>query len=270
MSELGQFVASVPPVTRFLTLASLVVGGLHALGIAPVSEFTLDYPLPLMELHRLLTAFVVGNPQPMQGLMEVYMVYTFSRGLEEVKFRRSVADYFWYLILVFAFVLISGMCVIMTVPGPVPASLSPALMGALTCTWSVEHHNQEVNFYFLPIKASLLPAVSLGFRLLVDGTPTFILALVGVGAAYVYNCLETRSWGPLYSFIVGKEPERPARVGGNGWFYASGKLEAPVWLKRLFKEKNVPPAATTSFTSAGLKSTFKGEGRRLGSSVKKD
>jgi len=139
----------------------------------------------------------------------------------------------------------------------------------LTCTWSVQHHDQQVNFYFLPIQASLLPAVSLGFRLLVDGTPTFVLALVGVGAAYVYNCLETRSWGPLYTFILGREPERPARVGGNGWFYASGKLEAPVWLKRLFREKNVP-AATVPVANHGFKSTFRGEGRRLGSTVKRD
>jgi Derlin-2/3 len=299
MSELGQFVSGIPAVTRTITLTSLVMGGLHSLQLIPISAYTCYFPYvwQKLEVHRLLTGFLVPNPQAMQGMMEIYMMYSFSRGIEEGKFKKNLPDYLWYFAIVLPIILISAFVAL-----PPVYSLSPALLSALTFTWSVLNYNQQVNFYFMPIKASLLPAVSLGFRLLVDGHESFVLALMGFAAAYVYNCLETHTFGPLISVITGKEPDADTsnnRLGtvntmtSHAWFYSTGFLGAPGWLKRVVSKlmgvdydsvvyrRNPGAAAGTgakrrasASTSGARNSTrgsgspaggFKGEGRRLGS-----
>lgn len=295
MSELGQFVSSIPPVTRSITLTSLVMGGLNSLQLIPSTAFTCFFPLvwQKFEFHRLLTGFLIPNPQAMQGMMEIYMVYSFSKGLEEMKFKKNLPDYIYYFMIVLPIILVGAYSFM-----PPLYSLSPSLLSALTFTWSILNYNQQVNFYFMPIKASLLPAVSLGFRLLVDGQESFILALLGMAAAYVYNCIETRSLGPLMSIITGKEPEvnpNNNRLGtvntmNHSWFYSTGYLGAPDWLKKLFSrftgidydspaynrrgfkvfpatssnpKKNSNSTSTSTGRSTGT--IFRGEGRRLGS-----
>jgi hypothetical protein len=293
MSDLGIFFSSVPPVTRTITLTSLVMAGLNSLHIIPITAYTCYFPYvwQKFEIHRLLTSFLIPNPQAMQGMMEIYMVYSFSKGIEEGKFKKNLPDFIYYFAIVLPIIL-SGAYLFM----PPLYSLSPALLSALTFTWSLMNYNQQVNFYFMPIKASLLPAVSLGFRLLVDGYESFLLALLGFAAAYVYNCLETQSFGPLMSIITGKEPETDKnnnRLGtvnssGHSWFYSTGFLEAPEWLKRIISrcsgvDYNSPAYRRRGFTvipkrRSGANSdnesttgsyttgTFRGEGRRLGSS----
>ena len=293
MSELGIFVSSIPPVTRTITLTSLVMGGLNSLQLIPITAFTCHFPLvwQKLEVHRLLTGFLIPNPQAMQGMMEIYMMYSFSKGLEESKFKKNLPDYIYYFAIVLPIILVGSY-----VAMPPLYSLSPALLSALTFTWSILNYNQQVNFYFMPIKASLLPAVSLGFRLLVDGQESFILALLGFAAAYVYNCIETRSLGPLMSIITGKEPEvnpNNNRLGtvntmAHAWFYSTGYLGAPHWLRRVlsrftgvdydspaYNRRGFTAFAAKKSTSAGTGSSasarpggnvfFRGEGRRLGS-----
>lgn len=278
MSELGLFVTSIPPVTRTITLTSLVMGGLNSLGIIPISSFTCYFPLVFgkFEVHRLLTGFLIPNPQAMQGMMEIYMVYNFSKGIEEVKFKKNLPDYIYYFMIVLPIILVVSWLTM-----PPLYSLSPALLSALTFTWSVLNYYQQVNFYFMPIKASLLPAVSLGFRLLVDGYDSFLLALIGFAAAYVYNCLETGSFGPLVSLLTNKDPNsygnNTKRLGtvntGNIWFYSTGFLEAPEWLKNIISKVTGVDYENAIYRRRGFvvkkkvenKSEFRGEGRRLGS-----
>lgn len=298
MSELGQFVTSIPPVTRTFTLTSLVMAGLNALKIIPTSAFICDFITvwKKFEFHRLLTGFLIANPQAMQGLMEIYMVYSFSKGIEEGKFKKNLPDYLFYFVIILPIILTGTYFFL-----PPLYSLHASLLSALTFTWSVLNYSQQVNFYFMPIKASLLPAVSLGFRLLVDGTENFFLALLGMLAAYVYNCLETNSFGPLMSIITGKEPQQNPynnRLGtinttNNAWYYSTGYLGAPKWLKSVVSrftgvdydspafnrrgftafapnKKNTADTSTGSSTgnsSSGLNTIFRGEGRRLGSTT---
>lgn len=273
-------------------MTSVVMAGLNALQVVSISEFSPFYPLVWQkwEFHRLLTGFLVPNPQPMQGMMEIYMMYSFSRGLEETKFRRNLPDYLFYQMIILPIIIITSYVAL-----PPLYSLHPALLSAFTYTWSLSNYNQQVNFYFMPIKASLLPAVSLGFRLIVDGTPSFLLGLVGTFAAYIYNCLETKSLGPLVQVITGKEPQRDGstnRLGTvnsltNTWFYSMGILRAPEWLTAIVTritgvdynsavynrmgftvfpaktKEGRPTGASTGFSQR--KPPFKGEGRRLGS-----
>lgn len=301
MSELAEFYKSVPSVTRILTLSSLVIGGLNALNLISSVEFICYFPdvWYKFEIYRLLTGFVVPNPQAMQGMMEIYMVYRFSRGIEEGKFNKKLSNYIYYLLIIIPIILIISL-ICLNFNKISYYSLQPALLSALTFTWSVKNYNQQVNFYFMPIQASLLPAVSLGFRLLVDGIESFKVALLGMASAYVYNCLETKSYGPLFSFITGREPQKnnnSHRLGSlpnanttAAWFYSTGDLDAPDWLKVVLGETDSrrsvfgsgantgshagsgTSTGTATGTTAGFGARnrdtggkFCGEGRRLGS-----
>lgn len=234
MSELGEVILSIPPITRTIVLTSVVMSGMNALGLVPYNEFMCFFPLvwQKFEFYRLLTGFLIPSPQPMQGLMEIYMLYTFAKGLETGKFKRNTPDFLYYMMLILPIMLIAAYLFL-----PAVLSLSPALQAALTFTWSIANYYQQVNFYFMPIKASLLPAVSLGFRLLVDGQQSFILSLIGMIAAYFYNCIETHSFGPLASVFSTTDPSsnNATRLGtGNNfsqWYYSTGELSAPAWLQ---------------------------------------
>ena len=209
--------------------------GLNSFGIVPYSSFACFFPETVknFELYRFVTGFLIPNPQPMQGLMEMYVMYTFSKGVETKKFGRNLPDYFFYLAIIFPLMLFGAYFFL-----PPVLSLSPALQSALTYTWAIDNYDQKVNFYFIPLQASLLPVVSLGFRILVDGQLSFLLALIGMSAAYIYNCIETHSFGPLESFFFARQGNATNRHGaGNNilrWVYSTGKLQAPQWLRTIF------------------------------------
>lgn len=292
--------------TKTLTLTSLVIAGLNALGIMTISNFTCEWPLILKkyEFTRLLTGFLVSNSQPMQGLMEIYMLYSFSKGIEEVKFKKNLPDYIFYYFIIIPIILIFNFFM------PPSYSLMAPLLTAITFTWSIANYNSQVSFYFMPIKASILPVVSLGFRLLLEGSQSFYLALTGAFAAYVYNCIETKSFGPLAGLIkdTADNQIKSNRVGtvsnstgSSTWYYSTGYLASPNWLRNLvsklmgidynssaFKRpygSAFPPKKDSGNTTGGSGSSsssttgrstgrstggftkpfFKGEGRRLGS-----
>lgn len=256
------------------------MAGLNSFGVVPYSSFSFFFPEVIrnLELYRLVTGFLVPNPQPMQGLMEVYMLYTFSNGVETKKFSRNLPDYFFYLTITFPVMLFGAYFFL-----PPVISLSPALMSALTYTWAIANYDQKVNFYFVPLKASLLPIVSLGFRLLVDGQISFLLALIGMSAAYLYNCTETHSFGPLASFFLTQQGNNANRPGNSftRWVYSTGKLQAPQWLRDILSKMtgvdySAAPINNGIHVTPGYKrgssggrftrgkSAFHGEGRRLG------
>lgn len=225
----------------------------------------------------------------MQGLMDIYMLYSYSRGIEENKFYNDVADYAFYLAIVMPLIVVSSVFTN-------SIFLLQSLLGALTYTWSRANRNQKVSIYFLPIQASHLPVVTLGFKLLLDGPPAFFCVLAGMSAAYLYACIESRSLGPLYSYIcdtLGINVIRHSNSNRVGTIHtinevADGYLVAPNWFKNIVnffvpadkkvtydgKEKRTnvqtlndkPGAKTSGFSFAGVtSSSFKGKGQKLGS-----
>lgn len=220
----------------------------------------------------------------MQGLMEIYMLYSYSRGLEEGKFLLNLPDYVYYYLIVLPLILLSALFTD-------AVALNSVLLSALTYTWSIANKNSQVSFYFLPIKASLLPAVSIGFRLLIDGKMAALQAIGGMLAAYIYNCLETRSLGPLSRLILQRQPNSSSGRVGTVHTLSSvesanqddGYLPSPEWLRKLCskltgknymthypsvhamnKSSDRRSEATTSSYSRYGDSSFKGKGQRLG------
>lgn len=175
---------------------------------------------------------------------------------------------------------------------PVPL-LQQALLGSLTYTWSRANKDHQVSIYFISIKASLLPVVTLGFRLLLEGTTSFLAVLAGMSAAYVYACIESWTLGPLYTYFCETFGIRVQNENRLGTLDNSAReketMRAPMWFKKFIgmfvgnsrvidQRKNKihtltngsSSSATTSSssTSSGSifgNSKFQGRGYRLGS-----
>lgn len=227
----------------------------------------------------------MANPQPMQGLMDTYMLYSYSRGIEELKFYNNSVDYLFYLFIIVPIIVLSSVMM------PVPL-LQPALLGSLTYTWSRANKDHQVSIYFISIKASLLPVVTLGFRLLLEGTSSFLAVLAGMSAAYVYACIESWTLGPLYTYFCETFGIRVQNENRLGTLSSKEKetMRAPLWFKKFVgtfiggsrvidQRKNKIHTLTngsTSSTSSGNSSStssgsifgnsrFQGRGYRLGS-----
>lgn len=189
----------------------------------------------------------------MQGLMDTYMLYSYSRGIEELKFFNNHIDYLFYLFIIIPIILLSSVFFL-----PIPL-LQPALLGALTYTWSRSNKDHQVNIYFISIKASLLPIVTLGFRLLLEGTSSFLAVFSGMTAAYIYACIESWSLGPLYNYfcetfgirINNRNSTRNINRVGTLNEIKENNLKAPLWFKKFIE-------------------LFLGNGSRFGSTTNKN
>ncbi|AOA65729.1 ER-associated protein degradation protein [Komagataella phaffii] len=241
MSELTQFIRDIPPITRALVLSTLTLAGLDSLGIVNAISFVFYWQniYEKWEFYRLITGFLVMSPERMQGLFETYLMYTYSRDIESGKFQFNLPDYIYYHLIVVSliwFFSIFSDGVFLSLP----------LLSALTYTWSINNYNSQVSFYFMSIKASLLPAVFLGFRLLLEGRYFALQCAVGMFAAYIYNCIETKTFGPLIGLFskhdkdVSNATANIRRVGtlkntqASTWIYGDyGYLQAPNWLTNL-------------------------------------
>ncbi|CCH45803.1 DER1-like family member protein 1 [Wickerhamomyces ciferrii] len=167
----------------------------------------------------------------MQGLMDTYMLYSYSRGIEEFKFFNNFIDYLFYFFIIIPLIIISSILL------PTPL-LQQALLGSLTYTWSRANKDHQVSIYFISIKASLLPVVTLGFRLLLEGNIAFLAVLTGMASAYVYACIESWTLGPLYTYFCetfGIRIQNVNRVGTLNQIEET-TMKAPQWFKTIVEK----------------------------------
>lgn len=279
MSDLTQFINSIPKITRIITISTLTTKFLTSLNIISLFTLICEWNSILRfksQLWRLFTGFLITNPQPMQGLMDIYMLYSYSRGIETDKFFNNIADYTYYFIIILPIIWILNFF-------NNSWFLNQSLIGALTYTWSRSNKDQKVNIYFLPIKASLLPIVTLGFRMLLDGFQSFLSVFIGMISAYIYSCFESKSLGPLYYYffpnqIVNNKNKNKVGTINSREFFNEGYLGAPNWLKKLlgtdpkrFQNKSNLNSRTNNNSndknekkSFWSTSSFQGKGHRLG------
>jgi Derlin-2/3 len=191
----------------------------------------------------------------------------------------NVADYAFYLSIVMPLIVFVSVIT-------QSFALLENFLGAITFTWSRANKNQRVNFYFMTIEAKHLPIVTLGFKLLLEGPRGFFAVLFGMAAAYFYSCIESRSLGPLYSYIVDTlginviKHSNTNRVGTIHTMYEvqDGYLPAPAWFRSIVhnlighprpdkkngqfgKAAESTAAKTSGFSYRG---SFQGKGHRLG------
>lgn len=215
---------SIPAVSR--TIILLMVGLTSAYTMNLVSSGYLVFHFNEVTRHRqwwrLFTSFFLLPPNAMSAVMQIYNIGSRSITLESERFLvsrhySSSIDFAFYLL--FCATLVIAGCV--AIYGKYqPLVLTCAFDALLTATWALDNTNSIVRFFgVLPVQGKFYPFLQ-GLVTFIFGGDLVLLVLGSV-AAYVFNCLDTRSLGPIWGFITQK----------SKWYgiVPTGKFHAPRW-----------------------------------------
>lgn len=274
-------------------MSTIVVSSSCVLGLLPPQRVLLSWKAVTddWEFWRPVSALFLANMSQLSGLMDVYALYSFSKGLEEGKFFLNISDYCFYLFLIIPLI---QLCSVVMPPG----SLLLPLVSALTYTWSRKNRYNQVLVYFVKIQGEYLPLAMLIFTFLLFGKEPFFSALSGFSAAYFYQCLESRTLGPVYAWIcstLGVDVTRTGQTQRVGTIHTinhtdEGPLKAPYWFVRIVEfftarqrvkghekaqgrriggfgnmNSNQPQGSSGKSSGFSYTSAFRGTGARLGS-----
>ncbi|CEP62869.1 Dfm1p LALA0_S06e05710g [Lachancea lanzarotensis] len=256
-NEVAQLLAEIPPVTRSVLLAFFVLYTLMRSGIVS-PEWMSFWPYDAfmkMQIWRVFTGPLIINKGKMGTLFTLFEFYTHSSHLETHHFSSKENAEYVYLLAV----LLAGMVSCVTVSQiQCPYTLADGFMASLTCLWSIKNWNTPLMFYGLfPIKGKYNPLLQLFLSYLFDDEHrTFPLIVTGLVVGYVYNCLDTRSLGPLYGYI------RSSTLGYG--IVNDGHFRAPRWFTGIWGFLANNRRRTVNVI---VKNThaYQGHGRKLGS-----
>ncbi|KAK9476690.1 Der1-like family-domain-containing protein [Lipomyces japonicus] len=265
-NEIVEFLYTVPPITRSILLGTIGTTFGTLLNIIPSSLLINHWPWTIQKLQiwRPVTAFLIAiGSDPMSKLMEIYMLYTYGKDLELIKFNGITSDYAYYLLVIGS--VISSLNYFTGGVGYV----APLLV-AFTYTWSQQNPNRIVSFYFgIEFKAKYLPAFLLSFKLLLEGQRSFLISLTGAAASYLYHHLESNGPNGRPSSWL-QTPDWLKKLLPGAWSALTGRTTESRNASRGFGSAYYPRASTGSSSSSNVNpsngdTTFRwGRGRRLG------
>ena len=224
-NEMWQFVSQIPPVTRGLCLLLVLICLIQRLQILPAqfSDFgwSLTWATRKFQIWRLLTSFLILPMDAMTACFQLHTIYSKSQHLELIHFQNNSVDYLFYICFNFAQIIL--IVELFQIKYPI---FTNAFTGMLIYTWTMDNSNVKVMFYSLfPILGKYLSLVHLFVSFLFDdgvqGYNRFCITMIGFTSGYVYSCLDTRSYGPLYGYLMKKED-------GYGTVNR-GQFRAPRW-----------------------------------------
>ncbi|SMN19631.1 similar to Saccharomyces cerevisiae YDR411C DFM1 Endoplasmic reticulum (ER) localized protein involved in ER-associated protein degradation (ERAD), ER stress and homeostasis [Maudiozyma saulgeensis] len=259
---------SIPPVTRAIVLLLCTVTSAYVLQLVHFGYliFQWNETFRYFQLWRMITSCMILPAQAMPALFEIYNIFTRSAQLEnEHFFITSIAnpsiDYTFYICFCILFIANINALVFGTSSNMV---LTSAFTSCLTFTWAVDNANTKILFYgVLPVYGKYYPLITLAIAF-IFGEGNFFVSLIGILVGYIFLCLDTRTFGPIWGFITKKSSSYGRAPGG--------KFCAPRWFVYLYEtifriDKRHRFAATMvapSTSSGSSKSGFKGNGSRLG------
>lgn len=93
--------------------------------------------------------------------------------------------------------------------------LEPSLQLLLSFTYSMVFWDNEIKYYgIIPIKCKYTCLIDLFFSFIFAANGSFVMqsGILGLASGYIYTCLSTRSYGPVFGFVKHKilnlkEPE---------------------------------------------------------------
>ncbi|KAJ4303069.1 hypothetical protein N0V90_001960 [Kalmusia sp. IMI 367209] len=248
---------TLPPVTRTITAAAVVVSALGYARIISLSQFYFFKPWifttqMLPQLWRLVTAFFITKPK-FAIVLDPYFLYQYGSGLERESSRFSQpGDFFVYTIFVGSFIVaLAGFFLN-------AFTFLPALTLAYAYTYAQDNPTRQVSFFIITFDAKYLPLALLFMTLIMDGPDQALPQATGLIAAHLFDFL-TRIWptfGGGINYIT-----TPATV--KQWFGGRpGAQQArPYGMAQQGRTNN--DAASTG-RSTGASSSQWGPGRRLG------
>lgn len=206
-NELLEFYHSIPPITRALLTAGIVVPVAPMLGLTNIYSLLLSWKAVTtkFQLWRLATCFFV-NRIDINLAFSLFFIYRSSSQLESEQFLGRTADYLYFIMVTSGVQLVAAYFLDQHV-------LSSGLMMAVSYLWSQKYRGMPVSFMFgLRFQAQYLPLVQIGYEFLLGGGGIPIASMLGCASAYLYDYFTT---------------EYPRAAGVR-------LLETPNWLRSLF------------------------------------
>lgn len=229
-------IKSIPPVTRFFTISTV----LACLGVTTFSAFPSLYinsyallkeymivravirrglyfvifkvvATEVLGWYRFVTSFLIPpgimSTNRVNALFDTYFFYTFSNHLEahEGKFKGNFPDYLWFIILCGSCIQVFNLALEAITGNYSEATYFPHenLLACLTYVWSRSLKNARINLLGLvPIKAYYLPLGNLVVKLILGGPVALIDTLVGIISGYLYLCVQLNTM-PIYNLVPG-------------------------------------------------------------------
>ncbi|KAH3900319.1 Dfm1p SCDLUD_003291 [Saccharomycodes ludwigii] len=260
--------SSIPPITKTLILSSTALSLLSIWNIIPMHMlfFYKFQPFLTRHLWRPITSMILLTPgqPPLNYLMKIYSTYVHSSSIE------------------------------------LTLGNLHNLQMALSYTWSIINRYQEIRYMgLLPVSAKYVPIIELGINLIFGpGTSVQSSGILGLISAYIYNCIATKSMGPLYGFLLKHILKIDGRNNINGERRNGGRLRSgnntnnkkaylvnifvpntisnedygynfgngfvPTWFSNLFDNSRNNTNSTRSKNHFYGSNSFKGRGQRLG------
>lgn len=195
----------LPPVTKWLLIALgsaifLIYSSLLSPDVFIHSYFK---TFKRFQLYRIITSSLIIPVNPSEKgigmIMECYNFYQRSRFIE-VKLLHGVSlDYIHYLTFIILGTTFVSTLLFITEPYR-PLLLYHGMSSAMAYTYSLcnESRSGKIVLYgVIPMVGWMYPAVDLFLTFLFSGEDAFYISLVGVTIAYIFQCLDTKSWGPI-------------------------------------------------------------------------
>ncbi|KAF2205845.1 DER1-domain-containing protein [Delitschia confertaspora ATCC 74209] len=236
---------TLPPVTRTLTAAAVIVSALVHTRLVNIQDYTWIYqrvfPMDLKmfpQLWRLVTPFLITKPK-FAIVMDPYFLYQYGSGLERESSRFShSADFFVYVVFV--------MVTIIATAGFYLKSyiFMQSLILAFAYTYAQDNPNRQVSFFIINFEAKFLPLATLFMTAILESPDAALTQATGLLAAHLYDFL-TRIW--------------PAFGGGRNW------ITTPGFVKRWFGVRpGVAQARSYGFAMPGRVAEPETEARTSG------
>ena len=166
ISFVFKLMSGVPPITRVLILTTIFMAISINIQICDdtLFYFDIDRISRKKEYWRLFTPILFHGKFSTFSLINAYIFYQYTAGLEEQTFRTKSDDFFYLLCLIFGFLI--GICYLTEVP-----YISHWFLEIIIYLWSKDNHNQIIHMMgFFRMRAGHLPFFYFFFTLILGGS----------------------------------------------------------------------------------------------------
>eukprot|EP01012_Entosiphon_sulcatum_P035635 TRINITY_DN45258_c0_g1_i1.p1 TRINITY_DN45258_c0_g1~~TRINITY_DN45258_c0_g1_i1.p1 ORF type:complete len:215 (+),score=13.96 TRINITY_DN45258_c0_g1_i1:34-678(+) len=181
-STFGEWLQSLPPVTRLLLYATVGSTVIVAANLLPPMLLILHPGLVFsqMQLWRLITNLFWLGPVGFHLIYEMYILINYGAKVEREIFRGDTARFIWWLII--AAVLFDTFGLLLKMP-----LMSQSLVPMLLYQWCRTNPNVVIQFLFeVKIRSLYFPWVLMGFQMLLGSPIKPYLVGCVVGHVYFY------------------------------------------------------------------------------------
>ncbi|KAF2446124.1 DER1-domain-containing protein [Karstenula rhodostoma CBS 690.94] len=248
---------TLPPVTRTITAAAVVVSALGYAHIIDLMKFVFipQYVFTtkmVPQVWRLVTGFFITKKN-MAIALDPYFLYQYGSGLERESSRFSQpGDFLVYTAFVGSFIAVLAGYFLSA------WTFLPALTLAYAYTYAQDNPTRQVSFFILTFDAKYLPFALIFLTLIMENADAALAQATGLIAAHLYDFL-TRIWptfGGGTNYLTTPATVKRWFGGGPGTQQARGYGFA-----QAARSPAEPPAAGRT-TGAAVPQW--GPGRRLG------